>query len=223
MSRPLRTLGRAGARRGSRASRDRGPAGPPQKPDSPGSFANVLDLQGVPSVALPGDPATDVNPIGVFADRGAWHAYALPKAGDTSSYGAFTGPLYIAQEYPWWLSKGISHLTLSENGRAIDLASATDPVFTSLPGMLQQSFDVDGLHVVMQLRYAERPDRAGAGVRGEHQRPRPEGRRGLDRLAAAPGHRADGAARPRCRRLRPASRWASRRCVQTWDLPDRRH
>ena len=129
-------------------------AGPPQKPDSPGSFANVLDLQGVPSVALPGDPATDVNPIGVFADRGAWHAYALPKTGDTSSYGAFTGPLYIAQEYPWWLSKGISHLTLSENGRAIDLASATDPVFTSLPGMLQQSFDVDGLHVVMQLRYA---------------------------------------------------------------------
>ncbi|WP_370354055.1 trehalase family glycosidase [Catenulispora sp. EB89] len=114
----------------------------------------MLDLQGVPTVALPGDPATDVNPIGVFADQGAWHAYALPKAGDTASYGAFTGPLYIAQEYPWWLSKGISHLTLSENGRPIDLASATNPVFTSLPGMLQQSFDVDGLRVVMQLRYA---------------------------------------------------------------------
>ena len=125
-------------------------AAPPPNP----SFANVLDLQGVPTVALPGDPATDVNPIGVFADQGAWHAYALPKAGDTASYGAFTGPLYIAQEYPWWLSKGISHLTLSENGRPIDLASATNPVFTSLPGMLQQSFDVDGLRVVMQLRYA---------------------------------------------------------------------
>ncbi|ACU70947.1 glycoside hydrolase family 37 [Catenulispora acidiphila DSM 44928] len=164
MSRSLRTLAVLAlgvglvlpvtAARAAPSSRSSAPPGSSSGSASPASFANVLDLQGVPSVALPGDPATDVNPIGVFADRGAWHAYALPKVGDTASYGAFTGPLYIAQEYPWWLSKGISHLTLSEGGRPIDLASATHPVFTSLPGMLQQSFDVDGLHVVMQLRYA---------------------------------------------------------------------
>ncbi|GAA1965795.1 MGH1-like glycoside hydrolase domain-containing protein [Catenulispora subtropica] len=123
-------------------------------PDLLTSYADVLNLQGVPNTALPGDPDTDVNPIGVFADRGAWHAYALPKVGDTGSYGAFTGPLYVAQEYPWWLSKGISHLTLSEGGQAIDLSKATNPVFTSLPGLLRQSFDVDGLRVTMELRYA---------------------------------------------------------------------
>ncbi|NUR26615.1 MAG: glycoside hydrolase [Catenulispora sp.] len=118
------------------------------------SYADVLNVQGVPSGALPGDPNTDVNPIGVFADRGAWHAYALPKVSDTASYGAFTGPLYIAQEYPWWLSKGISHLTLSENGHALDLSKATNPTFHSLPGLLRQTFDVDGLRVTMELRYA---------------------------------------------------------------------
>lgn len=122
--------------------------------DLSASYADVLDLQGVPASALPGDPNTDVNPIGVFADRGAWHAYALPKVGDTSSYGAFTGPLYIAQEYPWWLSKGISHLTLTEGGQPIDLSKATNPAFTSLPGSLRQSFDIDGLRITMELRYA---------------------------------------------------------------------
>ncbi|WP_194896861.1 MGH1-like glycoside hydrolase domain-containing protein [Catenulispora pinisilvae] len=155
MSHPLRALAALALGVGlvlPGAAAQAAPQAPAHHPSA--SFANVLDLQGVPSVALPGDPATDVNPIGVFADQGAWQAYALPKVGDTASYGAFTGPLYIAQEYPWWLSKGISHLTLSENGKPIDLASATSPVFTSLPGMLQQSFDVDGLHVVMQLRYA---------------------------------------------------------------------
>ncbi|WP_194904301.1 MGH1-like glycoside hydrolase domain-containing protein [Catenulispora rubra] len=157
--------------------------------ESPATFANVLDLQGVPSTALPGDPTNNVNPIGVFADLGAWHAYALPKAGNTASYGAFTGPLYIAQEYPWWLSKGISHLTLSEGGQAIDLANALNPAFTSLPGLLRQSFDVDDLRVTMELRYVSnrtamvqafventsgRPRTLGAGWTGSLLRPADE-------------------------------------------------
>ncbi|MER6897971.1 glycoside hydrolase, partial [Amycolatopsis sp. NPDC000740] len=117
-------------------------------------YADVLDLQGVPTSALPGSAGGDVSDINVFADRGAWHAYALPKAGDTASYGAFTGPLYLAQEYPWWLSAGFSRLNLSEAGHPINLADARDPAFSSLPGALRQSFEVDGLRVVMELRYA---------------------------------------------------------------------
>ncbi|WP_116200602.1 MGH1-like glycoside hydrolase domain-containing protein [Amycolatopsis circi] len=121
---------------------------------SASSYADVLDLQGVPTSALPGSAGGDVSDINVFADRGAWHAYALPKVGDTASYGAFTGPLYLAQEYPWWLSTGFSRLNLSEAGHPISLAGARDPAFSSLPGALRQSFEVDGLRVVMELRYA---------------------------------------------------------------------
>ncbi|GAB3974799.1 hypothetical protein GCM10029978_057310 [Actinoallomurus acanthiterrae] len=113
----------------------------------PAGYADVLDLHGVPSNALP----ADVNDINVFADRGAWHAYALPK--DPSTYGGFTGPMYIAQEYPWWLSKAFSRLRLRENGRDIDLAAAKKPVLTALPGLLRQSYDLPGLRLTLELRF----------------------------------------------------------------------
>ena len=114
------------------------------------SYADVLDLHGVPAAA---EPAT-VSEINVFADRGAWHAYALPKVGDTAAYGGFSGPLYIAQEYPWWLSKTFSKIRLSENGRVIDLAAAGKPVLTALPGLLRQTYDLNGLRLTLELRFA---------------------------------------------------------------------
>ncbi|MEV0402463.1 trehalase family glycosidase [Actinoallomurus sp. NPDC050550] len=113
----------------------------------PAGYADVLDLHGVPSNALP----ADVNAINVFADRGAWHAYALPK--DPSTYGGFSGPMYIAQEYPWWLSKAFSRIRLRENGRDIDLATAKKPVLTALPGLLRQSYDLPGLRLTLELRF----------------------------------------------------------------------
>ncbi|MBO2450840.1 hypothetical protein J4573_27330 [Actinomadura barringtoniae] len=114
------------------------------------SYADVLDLHGVPVAAK---PAT-VSEINVFADQGAWHAYALPKVGDTAAYGGFSGPLYIAQEYPWWLSKAFSKIRLSENGRVIDLAAAGKPVLTALPGLLRQTYDLNGLRLTLELRFA---------------------------------------------------------------------
>lgn len=122
----------------------------PARPD----YANVLDLQGSPLVALPGDEEDD-NPINVFADRGAWHAYALPKADTPATYGGFTGPLYVAQEYPWWLSRGFSRIALAEGGKALDLAGGGAPRFTSLPGLLRQEYDLgQGLKLTLELRYA---------------------------------------------------------------------
>lgn len=76
-------------------------------------YADVLDLHGTPAQAYPGD-ARGNNPITVFADLGAWHAYALPRPADRP--GGFTGPLYLAQEYPWWLSDGLTRLQLTEQG-----------------------------------------------------------------------------------------------------------
>ncbi|MGW1654650.1 MGH1-like glycoside hydrolase domain-containing protein [Streptomyces atratus] len=123
-------------------------------PKPPSSYADVLDLHGTPAAAQPGDDE-DNNPITVFADQGAWHAYALPKAGDKNAYGGFSGPLYIAQEYPWWLSKSFSRIRLTEHGRTLDLAGGGAPRITSLPGRLLQSYDLGrGLRLTLELRFA---------------------------------------------------------------------
>ncbi|MGA4843913.1 MGH1-like glycoside hydrolase domain-containing protein [Streptomyces sp. G45] len=117
---------------------------------APGPYENVLDLRGVPKAAEPGE----FNPVNVFADRGAWHAYALPSAGDPATYGGFSGPLYIAQEYPWWLSKAFSRIRLSEKGKALDLDAGGAPRFSSLPGVLRQTYRLDGLRLTLELRFA---------------------------------------------------------------------
>ncbi|MFE9611317.1 trehalase family glycosidase [Streptomyces sp. NPDC006012] len=123
------------------------------RPDTPHPYADVLDLHGTPTAALPGDDQNN-NPVNVLADRGAWHAYALPATGDRSAYGGFTGPLYIAQEYPWWLSSAFSRIRLSEGGRTLDLAAGAAPRFTSLPGQLRQTYDLGkGLRLTLDLRF----------------------------------------------------------------------
>ncbi|MFD8785451.1 trehalase family glycosidase [Kitasatospora sp. NPDC059599] len=122
------------------------PAGPDDR------YADVLDLHGTPTQAYPGDP-DGTNPITVFADLGAWHAYALPRPTDPP--GGFTGPLYVAQEYPWWLSDGLTRLHLTEQGRALDLTAGGPPRGTSLPGLLRLSHDLgDGLTLTLELRFA---------------------------------------------------------------------
>ncbi|GIG68333.1 MGH1-like glycoside hydrolase domain-containing protein [Phytomonospora endophytica] len=116
----------------------------------PDEYPDVLDLRGTPTEAR---PPSD-NPISVFADLGAWHAYALPAA--PTEYGGFTGPLYIAEEYPWWLSKAFNRLTLADadNARPVELAADPAPRIHAHPGRLSQSFTVDGLRVELELRFA---------------------------------------------------------------------
>ncbi|WP_339154662.1 MGH1-like glycoside hydrolase domain-containing protein [Actinomadura luteofluorescens] len=115
----------------------------------PEGYADVLDLHGVPANALP----AEVNEVNVFSDRGAWHAYALPRPGDKDAYGGFSGPLYIAQEYPWWLSKAFSRIRLRADGRDLDLGAAGPPRLTALPGMLRQVYDLPGLRLTLELRF----------------------------------------------------------------------
>ncbi|GAA0587243.1 MGH1-like glycoside hydrolase domain-containing protein [Streptomyces crystallinus] len=136
-------------------------------------YDDVLDLRGAPAAALPGD-AKDNNPVNVFADQGAWHAYALPLADKPEGYGGFTGPLYIAQEYPWWLSTSFSRIRLSEQGRALDLAAGGEPRFTARPGSLLQAYDIGGgLGLTLELRYAtHRTALVRATVRNTGRAPR---------------------------------------------------
>ncbi|WP_045699946.1 MGH1-like glycoside hydrolase domain-containing protein [Streptomyces rubellomurinus] len=112
-------------------------------------YPDVLDLHGTPAQAYPGDPS-GTNPITVFADLGAWHAYALPRPDDP--LGGFTGPLHLAQEYPWWLSDGLTRLHLTEQDRPLD---PTVLQLTALPGLLRQRLDLGtGLTLTLELRYA---------------------------------------------------------------------
>ncbi|MER6106328.1 trehalase family glycosidase [Streptomyces sp. NPDC001832] len=139
----------------------------------PPSYADVLDLHGTPTAALPGDDE-DNNPVTVFADQGAWHAYALPNTGDKDAYGGFSGPLYIAQEYPWWLSKSFSRIRLTEHGHPLDLAGGGEPRYTSLPGRLLHSYDLGrGLRLTLELRFAtDRSALVRAEVRNTGPAPR---------------------------------------------------
>ncbi|MCX4745748.1 trehalase family glycosidase [Kitasatospora sp. NBC_01287] len=135
-----------------------GATGTPAPDRDPAAYADVLDLHGTPAAALPGDGSgdTDDNPITVFADQGAWHAYALPAPGDTASYGGFTGPLYLAHEYPWWLSTSFTRIQLSEQGRPLDLAGGGAPVLSSLPGRLLERYDLgQGLRLTLELRFTD--------------------------------------------------------------------
>lgn len=132
------------------AARDASSAPHADVPASLPPYADVLDLQGVPTSAQPGE----FNQVNVFADRGAWHAYALPSADDPATYGGFSGPLHIAQEYPWWLSRSFSRIRLSEAGKGLDLAARGTPRLTSLPGLLRQTYRLDGLRLTLELRFA---------------------------------------------------------------------
>ncbi|PKV89674.1 trehalase family glycosidase [Streptomyces sp. TLI_146] len=179
-------------------------AAPPRQTPSPGhghDYDDVLDLSGTPDAALPGGE-TDINPVNVFADQGAWHAYALPAADARGGYGGFTGPLYLAQEYPWWLSTAFSRIRLSEDGRPLDLAGGGTPRFTSRPGALVQAYDLGGgLRLTLELRYATHrtalvraavrntgpaPRTLGADWTGTLLRPAQEPMRQAPSLAVAP-------------------------------------
>ncbi|MCX4729094.1 trehalase family glycosidase [Streptomyces sp. NBC_01306] len=115
-------------------------------------LSDVLDLHGLPEAAEPpGD-----NPLNVFADLGAWHAYGLPSAADHAYFGGFSGPLYVAEEYPWYLSRAFSRFGLVDerSARAVDLSGDRAPRLEARPGVLTQAYVTDGLCVTVELRYA---------------------------------------------------------------------
>lgn len=111
---------------------------------------STLDHHGVPHAALP-EANMDITP---FADQGAWHGYALPEEDDTELFGAFTGPLYIAQEYSWFLSEALTQLTVTDKktGTEIPLNGA-DAELESYPGLLRQKLSINGLVIQLELRF----------------------------------------------------------------------
>ncbi|MFI5527082.1 MGH1-like glycoside hydrolase domain-containing protein [Kitasatospora sp. NPDC051853] len=113
------------------------------------AFADVIDRTGTPSTADPGY----VSKLSPFVDQGAYHGYGLPAAGDTASFGGFTGPWYMAQEYPWFMSKALSRIRLTDAATGAALTMPT-PVTHSYPGRLTQRYQADGVTLDLTLRFA---------------------------------------------------------------------
>lgn len=174
----------------------------PQAPavDSP-AFPDVLDRHGSPLSAQP----PEHDPINIFADHGSWHGYALPDHHHPDQYGAFTGPMYIAQEFPWYLSKAFTRVELADHatGKRIDLADDPSPGLHAYPGRLSQEYRVNGLRLSTTLRFVTdrtalvqaRVDNTGSRARildvhwsGALLRPEKEPMRSAPALSAA----ADG-------------------------------
>ncbi|WLF69772.1 trehalase family glycosidase [Clostridium septicum] len=116
-------------------------------------FKNVLDVTGSPQIDLNDDYSTNVdNP---FSDMGAWHAYYLPKSGDTNLYGGFTGPLIVGEEYPINMSDSISKIKIidANTNAPYDLTSAKTS-FDFYPGKLVQKYELTDLTLNLDLIFA---------------------------------------------------------------------
>jgi len=109
-------------------------------------YPNVINMTGVP---LNNFPKTE-HEFYPFVDLGAWHAHYLPSMEDTSTWGGFTGPLYIAEEYGVFLSKSFAILELYTNNTLLDFAQ-TKPTFTSYPGGLFQNYQAQDITIDQEL------------------------------------------------------------------------
>ncbi|MFJ8297172.1 MGH1-like glycoside hydrolase domain-containing protein [Streptomyces sp. NPDC094447] len=87
-----------------------------------------------------------------MVDQGSYHGYGLPAEGESGSYGGFTGPWYMAQEFPWWMSKAFTRIQLkdADTGQVLTLPA---PVTHSYPGRLTQRYVVDGVTLDLTLRF----------------------------------------------------------------------
>lgn len=112
---------------------------------------STIDRRGTPKAMRDFDEYRNqrFNPL---MDNGAWHGFLLPDADDV--FGAFPGPMIVAEEYPLFLSEGLEKLTIQDRqtGRIFDLA-VLNPRISARPGSLHQHYDGDGLSFEMELRF----------------------------------------------------------------------
>ncbi|MET4695550.1 alpha-glucosidase [Endozoicomonas lisbonensis] len=116
-------------------------------------YDNVLNRTGNPMALRDQDGYSNIayNPL---FDNGSWHGFLLP--GSAATYGSFTGPSIIAEEYNVLLGKYMDQLSLTDSeGRVYDLTSARSPQLISYPGALYQRYDLGDIEVAMEMRFVD--------------------------------------------------------------------
>ncbi|NQY65185.1 MAG: hypothetical protein HRT38_15970 [Alteromonadaceae bacterium] len=114
-------------------------------------FTNVIDRKGTPEKHKDYDHYQNqkYNPM---SDLGAWHGFLLPDK--KASFGAFTGPMIIAEEYSLFIADKLEQLSVSDSDTAkeYDLSKAEVNVY-SQPGALIQRYVFDDLTIELTLRF----------------------------------------------------------------------
>lgn len=112
---------------------------------------NVIDRTGIPHQHKDYDIYQNqkFNP---FFDLGAWHGFLLPD--EKESYGAFTGPMIIAQEYSLFIADKLEHLSITDNesNKELDFSKAKSTNY-SQPGALFQQYSFPQFTVTLTLHF----------------------------------------------------------------------
>jgi putative isomerase len=115
------------------------------------SLKNIIDRTGIPSKHKDYDSYKNqrFNP---YFDLGAWHGFLLPD--DKSAYGAFPGPMIIAQEYGLYIADRLEQLEVidTKTNQKLDFSTARVDIY-SQPGALVQQFNFPQLIIKLVLTY----------------------------------------------------------------------
>lgn len=115
-------------------------------------YANIIDRSGMPKSHQDFD-SYDNQRFNPLIDLGAWHGFLLPDTKE--SYGAYTGPMIIAEEYSLFIASKLEQLTLLDqvSNQYLDFDKAEKLIY-SIPGALIQKYKFPQLTLKLELRYA---------------------------------------------------------------------
>ena len=118
---------------------------------SSSQFDNIIDRTGNPKKVQDYDDYLNqqYNP---FIDLGAWHGFLLPE--DKTTFGAFTGPMVIAQEYSLFIAEQLEQLSIRDlsTQQVLDFASAKSQL-KSQPGKLSQIYQFNDVTIELTLTF----------------------------------------------------------------------
>lgn len=115
--------------------------------------ANNINREGEPSAYREFDQYKNqrFNPL---FDLGSWFGFLLPN---DKEFGAFPGPMVIAQEYPLYIAKSLEKISIrnSQTQQVYNLTTAKK-VIENRPGKLIQHIEFDDLTVGLTLQFIDK-------------------------------------------------------------------
>jgi len=114
------------------------------------SLINTLDRKGMPKAHQDFDSYKNqrFNPL---FDLGSWHGYLLPV--NTNDYGAFSGPMVIAEEYGVYIASQLEKLTVfTSHNKVLNFDKSSSKAY-SLPGSLHQHLVYQNFSITLSLYF----------------------------------------------------------------------